>query len=72
MVGQNRGVNVKEWREERGLTQAQLARLLEVDQMTISRWERGASKRTAPGRLLELALERLDQDLAGRLEPAKR
>ena len=55
---------MKAWREQHGLTQAQLARLLGVDQMTISRWERGASKRAAPGRLLELALKRLDDELA--------
>lgn len=59
------GMNLKEWREARGMSQAQLARLLEVDQMTISRWERGAGRRAAPGKVLELALAELDRRLKG-------
>jgi transcriptional regulator with XRE-family HTH domain len=60
------GMDVKAWREEHGLSQAQLARLLEVDQMTISRWERGVRPRAASGRILELALTALDQELRER------
>lgn len=41
------------WRERRGISQAQLARDLDVDVMTISRWERG--ERAIPS-LLRLAL----------------
>ena len=55
---------MKAWREAHNLTQSQLARLLDVETLTISRWERGATKRQAPGRLLELALESLDRRLA--------
>jgi predicted transcriptional regulator len=32
---------LKKWREQYGLSQAKLARVLGVDVMTISRWERG-------------------------------
>lgn len=32
---------LKEWRDERKLTQVELGRLLGVDGMTVSRWERG-------------------------------
>ena len=62
------GMDLKAWREARGLTQAQLARWLEVDQMTISRWERGAGRRTAPGQVLELALAELDRRLTANRE----
>jgi transcriptional regulator with XRE-family HTH domain len=61
-------MNLRAWCEQHGLTQAQLARLLEVDQMTISRWERGATKRAVGGRILELALAALDQELSKRQE----
>ena len=54
---------MKAWREARGLTQVELARLLGVDSITISRWERGVTKRAVAGRVLELALERLDQQI---------
>jgi transcriptional regulator with XRE-family HTH domain len=57
-------VNLKEWREARNLTQSQLARLLGVETLTVSRWERGATKRQAPGNLLELALAEVDRRLA--------
>lgn len=61
---QNRRMDLKTWRTEHNLSQGQLARLLEVDQMTISRWESGHIKKAAPGKLLQLALERLDEVLA--------
>jgi len=32
---------LKQWREKTGYSQGQLARILEVDVMTVSRWERG-------------------------------
>jgi transcriptional regulator with XRE-family HTH domain len=57
-------MDLKTWREARGLTQSKLARLLGVEVFTISRWERGATKRQAPGRLLELALKEVDRELA--------
>lgn len=41
-----------------GLSQAELARLLDVPASTISRWERGLNKIASP-RILALALERL-------------
>ena len=44
------------WRTERGLPQSKLARLLEVDQSTVSRWETGTH--VAPA-FLPLALDRL-------------
>jgi transcriptional regulator with XRE-family HTH domain len=56
------GATVKQWREGHGLTQEELADLLGVRAISISRWERGAQR--PPGRLLELALELLDQRLA--------
>ena len=35
------GENVKAARDEKGLAQRELAELLGMDQMTVSRWERG-------------------------------
>src|SRR5574340_1168884 len=32
---------LKQWREKNGYSQGWLARILEVDVMTVSRWERG-------------------------------
>lgn len=34
---------LREWRETRGLTQERLAERLDVEKMTISKWERGVS-----------------------------
>lgn len=50
---------LKEWRLQAGLTQAQLARLLEVDNSTIARYEQGASK--ASPMLRFLSVEQLNQ-----------
>ena len=58
------GMDLKAWRDAHGVSQAQLARILEVNQMTISRWERGAGKRAAPGRILEFALAEVERRLA--------
>jgi DNA-binding transcriptional regulator YiaG len=44
---------LQEWRSRLHLSQAELAHLLEVDKMTVSRWERGI--RSAPP-FLRLAL----------------
>ena len=44
-------------REQFGLTQRELAKLLDVDQADISAWECGAKRMRWPG-LLKLALER--------------
>ncbi len=52
-------MNVKELRLRKGLTQKQLARLIQVDSVTISRWERGTSK---PSRLALTALRQLESD----------
>ena len=50
--------NLKRRRDELGLTQAQLARELDVDVITVSRWERGVHP--IP-RYIELALEAIEQ-----------
>lgn len=49
--------DIRAWREERGLSQADLARALGVTQATVSRWETG--ERPPPLPMLRLALERL-------------
>jgi transcriptional regulator with XRE-family HTH domain len=38
-----RRIHLREWREHRGLTQQQLADLLYVAGLTVSRWERGTA-----------------------------
>ena len=47
-------------RQRLGLTQAELARLLDVPDSTVSRWERGLMAIASPT-ILRLALERLEQ-----------
>ena len=37
-------MQIRERRKERGLTQAQLAELVKVDQTAISQWERGITQ----------------------------
>lgn len=56
-------MNLKEWRLAHNLTQSQLSRLMDIEPLTISRWERGV---TAPysNRFLELALKGLEVELA--------
>ena len=64
-----RGEDVKAWREAHNLTQRRLAVLLDVDPVTVYRWERGV--RQPPGRMLELTLRGLEAELAER-EKAER
>jgi len=52
-----KAILVKKWRERNRYSQAQLARVLGVDVMTISRWERGV--REIPS-FLHLALAYLE------------
>ena len=56
------GAELVAWRQARNLTQAQLAELLGVHKITVSKWERG--ERATPGHIFELALEALDARLA--------
>jgi transcriptional regulator with XRE-family HTH domain len=58
LVSSMTGENLKRRREELGLSQALLARRFGVDVMTVSRWERGDRKITAPG-AIRLALDYL-------------
>jgi transcriptional regulator with XRE-family HTH domain len=51
------GVELKEWRKRRGLSQGDLAQHLGVFRVSVSRWETGA--RTIPS-FLPLALEALE------------
>jgi len=51
---------LRAWRLERGLTQTDLAGLLEVRHQTVWRWEHAE---VPISRVVELALERLDQTL---------
>ena len=64
------GMDVREWRHARGLSQSQLARLLGVESVTISRWERGTVKRGYSDQVIELALEALDRRLKEQKEAA--
>jgi transcriptional regulator with XRE-family HTH domain len=50
-------LELKAWRKARHVRQVDLARLLHIDQSSISRWESGES--TVPG-FLNLALDQLD------------
>jgi DNA-binding transcriptional regulator YiaG len=54
------GEELRQWRTALGLSQAQLARWLHVDVMTVSRWERGA--REVPP-FLHLAMSWIDQEV---------
>lgn len=53
------GNELKEWREKLEMTQGQLAQALEVDVMTISRWEREV--RSIPT-YLKLAMETVERN----------
>lgn len=54
------GANVKTWRETRGMSQADLARLLPMPVRTLQAWERG---RGAPPPFMLRALEHLAHEL---------
>ena len=56
------------FRERLGLSQADLARLLDVPDSTVSRWERGLMAISSPT-ILRLALERLAETLPARTAP---
>lgn len=56
--------DLKAWREQAGLSQSGLARLLDVPPNTVARWERGATTIRHP-HLLRLALERLNDTQIG-------
>jgi DNA-binding XRE family transcriptional regulator len=62
------GPDLRQWRIEHGMSQAQLARELDVPKDTISRWERDALG-IRHGRILSLALHALALSL---VEPATR
>lgn len=57
LVGMN-GDDVRTWRQDRGMSQAELARRLTVPVNTVYRWEAGRLGIRHPG-MLRLALERL-------------
>jgi transcriptional regulator with XRE-family HTH domain len=63
------GDNVREWRFERGLTQAQLALQAGVDQSTISRVEQGEQR---PSDVQRIAISRVLRVPVGRLFPFPR
>lgn len=52
------GEHIRAWREERGLTQSQLASALGIYANTLARWEQGTQTIAHP-RLVELALRAL-------------
>jgi transcriptional regulator with XRE-family HTH domain len=56
-----RGEDVREWRMRHGLTQHELAEMLGVRSVQVSRWERNANH--PAGRLLDLALKALEMEL---------
>lgn len=49
-----RGARYKEARERAGLTQSEVAALLDVDKQTVSRWDTGVSKPEDPERVATL------------------
>ncbi len=55
-----RGMDLRKWRKERRITQAQLARLLGVSRMSIIRYERDGIPRDRRT-MLNLALDALDR-----------
>jgi transcriptional regulator with XRE-family HTH domain len=56
---------LKEWRKKTGFSQVRLARLLGVDVMTVSRWERGIRQSIPP--YLHITLECIEKK---EVEPA--
>ncbi len=62
------GEEIRRWREERGIEQAELARLLGLDKVTVYRWEAGL--RSPNERLIGLALKGLECELSKRASTA--
>ena len=60
---------LQKWRKVNGISQAGLAKLLGVDVMTVSRWERGIVNIPS---YLHLALDALERQGGESLERAKR
>jgi transcriptional regulator with XRE-family HTH domain len=58
------GPDLRRWRAEHGMSQAQLAHALDVPKDTISRWERDALG-IRHGRILALALQALNHSFVG-------
>ena len=52
--------DLKAWREKHGYTQVSLAQALGVHEMTVSKWERGVTRKDQIPPFLRLALERLE------------
>ena len=52
--------DLRTWREKHGYTQVQLAQALGVHEMTVSKWERGVTRKDKIPPFLRLALERLE------------
>ena len=52
--------DLKAWREKHGYTQVALAQALGVHEMTVSKWERGVTRKDQIPPFLRLALERLE------------
>ena len=59
-MGGMEAMKVTKWRQDHHVTQSELARYLDVDVITVSRWERGVQR--VPG-MLTLALQGLAQNL---------
>lgn len=55
------GPDLKQWREQRGLTQAQLADLIGVHRVTLARWEVGMR---VPHPMLDHVLATIDRQIA--------
>jgi transcriptional regulator with XRE-family HTH domain len=62
------GMELRQWREERHLTQTELSELLGVQFNTVSRWEVGT--RAIPS-FLELALKEIGRQLNGKKGKSK-
>jgi transcriptional regulator with XRE-family HTH domain len=63
------GMELRQWREERHLTQTELSEMLGVQFNTVSRWEVGT--RAIPS-FLELALETIGRRLNGKKGKSKK
>jgi DNA-binding transcriptional regulator YiaG len=61
------GHDLRQWRTEHGMSQTQLAALLDVPSNTLAQWERGTLGIRHP-RILALALDRLS---AANLKPGR-